>query len=694
MKKWHSLLSKGNLVWKHLLVRQEKKEVTKMNKRVTLMALLLSISLISRVSAVTGTYVDLTPFNTVAVDGADPWYNADGSGGLWRQRAFGNEDSIYQGQGANGSDLKTTISDLIPGQVYDIYAIYWSKDIGENWGMLPGLDPNRAYATWYNWENGTETGPIILESIYEMEALVGTATANKEGEVGIYVFNHAHITTSQRSWVDGFSYKQAFLTYNPQPAHQAESVALDTNQLTWATMSDPCNPTQTYPEVSEHWVYFGETPYLTLDHLLAKVPVSTEQVSSPPLEANKRYYWCADEILVDGSHILCAIWTFETIKTLPSFDPPLGSQPQDVRATEAETIMFTAVAGTTGGPVENCQWYKGLPGDTSNPLSDDPNHISGAQSNQLTIIVASADEGSYFCRATNDAGTRDSEAAMLLLKRLLAWYKFDENLNDSAGTNNGTMDNPVYVDGMDGKALSFDGSNYVNLGTDGFPKTGFNNGLKTGSVSFWINSPVPAHSFTATFNDDSATGFKVDYSAGNYLSFLIRDDNGVGLSRGIAPSGSILDAWHLITCTWDTESGEAAIYLDGVSTGLATSGQPSEFAAWQYPMLIGARQNRLTVDDFYVGLMDDYRVYNYPLDGYEVAELYTSLAGGRICVEYPVGDLNQDCVVDQIDLEILRSAWLDCGWVPATACEYKIDLADLVPLLTAWLEELDDDGGM
>jgi hypothetical protein len=659
MKKWYLLLSKGNLVWKHLLVRQEKKEATKMNKRVTLMALLLSISLISHVSAVTGTYVDLTPFNTVAVDGADPWYNADGSGGLWRQRAFGNEDSIYQGQGANGGDLRTTISDLIPGQVYDIYAIYWSKSIGENWGILPGLDPNRAYATWYDWENGTETGPIILESIYEMEALVGTATANKEGEVGIYVFNHAHITTSHRSWVDGFSYKQAFLTYNPQPSHQEESVALDTNQLAWSTMLDPSNPTQTHPEVAEHWVYFGETPYLTLDHLLAKVPVSTEQVS---------------------------------FKTIPSFDPPLGSQPQDVRTTEGETITFTAVAGTTGGPVENCQWYKGLPGDTSSPLSDDPNHISGAQSNQLTIIVASADEGSYFCRAANDGGAKDSEAATLLLKRLLAWYKFDENLNNSAGDNSGTMDNPVYVDGMDGKALSFDGSNYVNLGTGGFPKTGFNNGMKSGAISFWINSPVPGHSFTATFNDDSATGFKVDYTIGNSLSFLIRDDNGVGLSRGIAPSGSILDAWHLITCTWDTESGEAAIYLDGVSTGLATSGQPSEFAAWQYPMLIGARQNRLTVDDFYVGLMDDYRVYNYPLDGYEVAELYTSLAGGKICVEYPVGDLNQDCVVDQADLEILRSAWLDCGWVPATACEYKIDLADLVPLLTAWLDELEELG--
>ena len=666
-----------------------------MNKRVTLMALLLSISLISQVSAVTGTYAEVTPFNTVAVDGTEPWYySTDAVAGLWQQRGFGNEDTIYQGSGANGSDLKTTISDLIPGQAYDIYAIYWSKSIGENWGVLPGLDPNRANATWYNFENGIETGPIILGSIYEMEALVGAATANKEGEVDVYVFNHAHITTSHRSWVDGFSYEQAFLTYNPQPAHREESVTLDTHQLTWLTMLDPSNPTEPHPGVTEHCVYFGETPNLLDDDLLAKVPASTEQVSPPPLEANKQYYWCVDEQLADGSYILGVVWTFETITTLPSFDPPLGSQPQDVRATEGETIMFTAAAGTSGGPVENYQWYKGLPGDTSNPLSNEPNHISGAQSNQLTIIVASADEGGYFCRAAKDVLTKDSEAVTLLLKRLLAWYKFDDNLDDSVGTKHGTMTNPVYVDGMDGKALSFDGSNYVNLGTGGFPKTGFGNGLETGAVSFWINSPVPGHYFTATFNDDSATGFRIDYTTGNFLSFLIRDDNGVGLSRGFNPSGSILDAWHLITCTWDTGTGEATIYLDGVSMGLIISGQPSEFAEWQYPMIIGALQNRLTVEGFYVGLMDDYRVYNYPLDGYEVAELYTSLAGGKICVEYPVGDLNQDGVVDQADLEILRSAWLDCGWVPATACEYKMDLADLVPLLTAWLDELGPGEGM
>jgi hypothetical protein len=46
-------------------------------------------------------------------------------------------------------------------------------------------------------------------------------------------------------------------------------------------------------------------------------------------------------------------------------------------------------------------------------------------------------------------------------------------------------------------------------------------------------------------------------------------------------------------------------------------------------------------------------------------------------------------VVDQTDLEIFRSGWLKCGWVPATACEYKLNPAEVKALLSAWLTELD-----
>jgi hypothetical protein len=662
-----------------------------MNQKLAGIMLLCSLVWVGPAWAITGTYVDISPANTVAVNGTAPWCSTAAVAGLWQQRAFCNKGTVYQGQGANGMDLKTTIGGLVPGQVYDIYAIYWTKSIGENWGMLAGVDPNRAYATWYNFENGTKTGPTeVAGAIFEMEGLIGAATADKDGNLVVYTFNHAHVTTSHRAWVDGFSYQQAFFAYNPQPTHRATAVPLDA-QLSWSTVLDPANPAQRRSGVTEHWVYFSESPRLADGDLLAKVPGPTERVKPPALRANQRYYWAVDEHLADGSYVLGLTWTFETVKTLASFDPPAGRQPANARAKTGETVVFTvqaAVPGAPGLPV-GYRWYRGLPGDTSRPLADEPGHIAGAQTAQLSIIVARTDEDSYFCRATSDAGFTDSSAATLLVKRMLAWYKFDGNLTDAVGTRHGTMTNPTYVAGKDGKALSFDGTNCVDLGRESFPKAGLGNGLGAGAVSFWINTPKTDISFVGTFNDGTTTAFRVEYTAGNSLSFLARDDGGVNLTRAINPAGSILNAWHLVTCTWDAETGDAAIYLDGVSTGLARSGQPSRFAPWQYPMVIGARQNRATVEWFYVGAMDDYRLYNYPLSPYEVAELYTALAGGKICVEYPVGDLNRDGVVDQMDLEMLRSNWLQCGWVPATACEFKLDLAEVKALLSAWLAELD-----
>lgn len=666
-----------------------------MDKKLTCIALLCIASLAGQALGVTGTYVDISPANTVAVNGTDPWFSTAAVAGLWQQRAFCNAGTVYQGGNNAAMDLRTTISGLTPGQVYDVYSVYWSKSVGENWGMLGGLDPNRALAVWYNFENGTKTGPTeVAGAIFEMEGLIGTGTADKDGNLSVYLFNHAHITTAMRAWADGFSYTQGFASYNPQPSNNEKDVAPGT-KLMWSTMRDPSNPTQAHPGVSEHSVYLSESPFLTADDLVEAVPVGVTQLSVP-LEANKRYYWAVDEYFADGSRVLGVTWTFETIKTLPVFDPPAGSQPRNARGNVGDTVVFTAAASVPAAPDTplTYQWYRGLPGGESSPLADEPNHVSGARSQELSITIAAADEGSYFCRASNNGDFSDSAEVTLLIKRMLAWYKFEGNLDDSAGAHTGTMTNPAYVAGVDGKALNFDGTNYIDLGTGGLPTAGVGNGMNCGSISFWINTPKADVSFIGTFNDNATTGFRVEYTIGNSLSFLVRDDNGAGVSRGIGPAGSILNAWHLITCTWDAETGDAAIYLDGVSTGLAKSGQPSRFSPWQYPMVIGARQNRATLEWFYMGAMDDYRLYNYPLNAYEAAELYTSLKGGRILVENPVGDLNTDGVVDQLDLEIMRSQWLKCGWVPADTCEFTVDPAALAALLSAWLDELNVAEGM
>jgi len=73
------------------------------------------------------------------------------------------------------------------------------------------------------------------------------------------------------------------------------------------------------------------------------------------------------------------------------------------------------------------------------------------------------------------------------------------------------------------------------------------------------------------------------------------------------------------------------------------------------------------------GSIDDLRLYNYPLDAWEAADLYVTVMGGTICVERPAMDISgplgePDCMVDLHDIIKAAESWLDCGRWPQSLC--------------------------
>jgi hypothetical protein len=90
------------------------------------------------------TYVDATETpggNTTRLDGTD--FTSPGdvnqNDGLWRKRAFGNNDTIFEanaaaGTGENAHMLRTTITGLVPNAQYNIYGYFWSNPV-ENWRL-------------------------------------------------------------------------------------------------------------------------------------------------------------------------------------------------------------------------------------------------------------------------------------------------------------------------------------------------------------------------------------------------------------------------------------------------------------------------------------------------------------------------------------------------------------------------------
>ncbi len=77
---------------------------------------------------------------------------------------------------------------------------------------------------------------------------------------------------------------------------------------------------------------------------------------------------------------------------------------------------------------------------------------------------------------------------------------------------------------------------------------------------------------------------------------------------------------------------------------------------------------------FFVSSIDDYRLYDYALNGIEIACLYTDLVkDAEVCASPPEFDLTRpsgepDCVVDLYDFTVMTSTWLECGLLPQSAC--------------------------
>ena len=147
-------------------------------------------------------------------------------------------------------------------------------------------------------------------------------------------------------------------------------------------------------------------------------------------------------------------------------------------------------------------------------------------------------------------------------------------------------------------------------------------------------------------------------------------DKGMNVLRQVSKAGStssvVDNQWHMVTGTYDAEAGVLAIYVDGK---LEAESQPSSNVALtnDFPVIFGSGT---VFGDFsaYEGLIDKLSIYSYAISPFDVAMLYTDVAGGEICLEQPEYDFNGDCQVDILDFAMFATEWLECNIVPASSC--------------------------
>src|SRR5271157_2371066 len=201
---------------------------------------------------------------------------------------------------------------------------------------------------------------------------------------------------------------------------------------------------------------------------------------------------------------------------------------------------------------------------------------------------------------------------------LIGYWRFNQGFgniaSDSSGNNNiGTLVNgPTWVDGIYGKALSFNGVNeYVDV-----PQCPSLNIANRVSVTAWIYlNAMPSFAYTVLSRWYDGTnpdrGIVLQVFPGSLLFGVIDSSNIFS-----APYSFEINKWYCVAATWD--GSISRVYVNGLEIGnMSTTGS---FTNQNEDLSIGCDLNPFQA--FFDGTIDNVMLYNRALSAGEVMTQY------------------------------------------------------------------------
>lgn len=284
------------------------------------------------------------------------------------------------------------------------------------------------------------------------------------------------------------------------------------------------------------------------------------------------------------------------------------------------TISFTAPA-PNGFPV---LYYV---------ASSTPGNFTATSTGSPIIVSGLTDGTSYTFQvyAVNIAGTSTPSSVSNAVTPidnpagLVSWWKFDDGsgttaLDSSGNGDTGTLTNgPTWVTGKAGSgALSFDGSStYVSL-----PSNPISDFSAANSGCVWVN----ASDITHTSGGNAGNIYNISQDANNFVSIYTTTSGSfsvgyklAGTHYGKYSSVAALtnNTWTHLCYTWD--GAVITLYKNGALASASAAGATS---GGGISNVIG--RNGSNDDGYWLGKIDDVRVYNRTLTVSEITDIYDS----------------------------------------------------------------------
>lgn len=209
---------------------------------------------------------------------------------------------------------------------------------------------------------------------------------------------------------------------------------------------------------------------------------------------------------------------------------------------------------------------------------------------------------------------------------LVASYPFSNSRDDSGGN----YYHPTYVDGTtlasdrfanNSSAAAFDGStDFID-----YPSMDF-----TGSftISFWIMPqlggmmPILSKGTTLFDGEEWQTEFALLHTGNNQIRFLIGSADSGFYTDVSSTSRTTPNKWYHIAAVCRQNGGDhtLSLYVDGSLSGVRTESYPRKLSPSGAPLEVG--RYYMGWPQFFMGRIDDIRIYNYALSSNQISSLY------------------------------------------------------------------------
>jgi hypothetical protein len=342
------------------------------------------------------------------------------------------------------------------------------------------------------------------------------------------------------------------------------------------------------------------------------------------LDYIQMYYWRVDELQQSDPDVRGDLWRFTTGTVKAS-----GANP---RYNEIAVFTDTDLSWKAGLSSTESKLYFGTDPDALE-LQTTITHAEGVDqySYQVTGLATDVD---YYWRVDETLDTGEEVTGDIWQfttipvipvtdPGLVGWWKFDEGpgkVIDWSGLNQHGV---VYggaesVYGYDGYAINFDyADDYVELPIGETIST-----LDSATITTWVQFPGFGETLQRILNfgnNDMTVFMYLTANNGNgELSFQITNDGG-GTGAMVDASTELSGGWDHVAVVINETNMTVTIYVDGsgVASG-PTQILPKDLGNTTTNWLGRSQDGAVPPDPYFMGALDDFRIYNYALSPDEI----------------------------------------------------------------------------